>query len=491
MIPLLLFSSNAALAEEKSEKWHDETIYFLMTDRFMNGDHTNDQQVNNEDPSAYQGGDLKGAADQLDYLQEMGITAVVVSPVFENEAGAYHGYSVTDYSKLNEQFGTKKDLQKLVKKAHELKIRVLVDFPATRVSTDHVWLSDTDKADWFTSRSNQQDPAWLGEMAELNTANSDVQKALVDAAETLADDTEIDGYFFSNASQAEPAFWTAFADRLSKLHLIGELKDMTPEEGAAYEEAGLDSVTAPWVQEPLRKQFATVDRSSEEVKNLLLKEQEVLNNPLSTIHVTDSVLTDRFTLDMANENMFPGARWKMALTYMYTTPGTPAIFYASEIAQNGESGVDSHGLMNFRTDQELVDYIKQIAVLRSDLPALRRGTYEPLYEKDGMSVFKRQYKDETLIVAINNTGETKKVTIPAEELDPDKELRGLLAGDMSRAADGGFTLILDREEAEIYALAEKTGINFAFIGAMAVVYVTFMIFLYIVWKRGKRAVNKE
>jgi glycosidase len=491
MIPLLLFSGSAVLAEEKSEEWHDETIYFLMTDRFMNGDRTNDEQVNHEDPTSYQGGDFKGVQDQLDYLQELGITSIVLSPVFQNAAGAYHGYSVTDYGKMNKQFGSKEELQRLVKKAHELNIRVLVDFPATRVSTEHMWAGDPAKVDWFTSLSSAQEPNWLGDMAEINTANADVQNALVDAAASLADDTGIDGYFFSNAADAEPSFWMAFDENLPDLHLIGEMNDVTPEEAASYEEAGLDSVTASWMQEPLREQFATVDRSSEEVKELLLEEQKVFKDPLTTVHVTDSALTDRFTLDMANENMFPGTRWKMALTYIYTTPGTPAVFYGSEIAQNGESGGDSHGLMNFRTDQELVDYIKQIAKLRADLPALRRGSYDPLYEKNGMSIFKREYKGETLIVAVNNTGETQKVVIPADKLDPDKELRGLLAGDMSRAADGEFTIILDREEAEVYVLAKKTGINYAFVSAMITVYVTFIIFLYVVWKRGKRASSKE
>lgn len=491
MIPLLLFSGSTVLAEEKSEEWHDETMYFLMTDRFINGDSTNNEQVNNEDPSAYQGGDFKGIEEKLDYVEGLGITSIVISPVFENEAGAYHGYSITDYSKMNEQFGSKKELQRLVKKAHELDIRIFVDFPATRVSTEHVWAGDPAKEDWFVSLSSEQEPNWLGNMAEINTANADVQNALVNAAVELADDTGIDGYFFSNASGADPSFWTAFDEKLPALHLIGEMNDVTPEEAAAYEEAGFDFLTAAWMQEPLRKQFATVDRSSEEAKELLLKEQTVFKDPLKMIHAVDSVLTDRFTLDMANENMFPGARWKMALTYMYTTPGTPAIFYGSEIAQNGESGVDAHGLMNFRTDQELADYIKQIAKLRADLPALRRGSYESVYEQEGLSVFKRQYEDETLIVAINNTGETQKVVIPADELDSKKELRGLLAGDMSRAADGEFTIILDREEAEVYALAEKTGINYAFVGAMITVYVTFMIFLYAVWKRGKRATSKE
>ncbi|OES43941.1 alpha-amylase family glycosyl hydrolase [Domibacillus iocasae] len=491
MVPLLLFSANAAAAEEKEEDWHDETMYFLMTDRFMNGDRSNDEQTDNNDPSAYQGGDFKGIQDELEYLQELGMTSIVISPVFENEAGAYHGYSITNYSKMNSQFGSGQELAALVASAHEKNIRVIVEFPATRVSTEHVWLDDAQKVDWFTEASIAQEPAWLGEMALLNTANPDVQSALVEAAVKLADETGIDGYFFSGASAAEPRFWTKFNESLPELHLIGEMSGASMQEAAAYEEAGLDAVTSSWLQEPIREQFATVDRSSEEVKELLLEEQNVLSDPLAAVHKADSALADRFTLDMASENMFPGARWRMALTYMYTAPGTPAILYGSEIAQNGESGPDSHGLMNFRTDQELVDYIKQIAVLRQDLPALRRGSYEPLYEEDGMSVFKRQYEDETIVVAINNTGETQNITISAAELDEEKELRGLLNGDMSRAADGSFTIILDREEAEIYALAEKTGVNYAFIAAMLAVWIVFVIFLYLVWKRGKKAAKSS
>lgn len=491
MVPLLLFSANAASAEEKEEDWHDETMYFLMTDRFMNGDRSNDEQTDNKDSSAYQGGDFKGIQDKLEYLQELGMTSIVISPVFENEAGGYHGYHITNYSKMNPQFGSEQELAALVDSAHEKNIRVIVDFPATRVSMEHVWLEDAQKADWFMETSIAQKPDWLGEMALLNTANPDVQSALVEAAVKLADETGIDGYFFSGASAAEPEFWTKFDESLPELHLIGEMSEASIQEAAAYEEAGLDAVTSSWLQDPIREQFATVDRSSEEVKDRLLEEQNVLNDPIAAVHTADSALTDRLTLDMANENMFPGARWRMALTYMYTTPGTPAVFYGSEIAQNGESGPDSHGLMNFRTDQELVDYIKQISALRQELPALRRGSYESIYEQDGMSVFKRQYEDETLIVAINNTGETQSVAIPASELDEDKELRGLLAGDMSRAADGEFTIILDREEAEIYVLAQKTGINYAFIAAMATVWIVFVLFLYIVWKRGKKAPSNK
>lgn len=488
IIPLLFLSWDAVYAADK-EDWQDETMYFLMTDRFMNGDRSNDEQTNNNDLSAYQGGDFKGIQDKLDYVKELGSTSIVISPVFENEAGAYHGYKITDYTKINPQFGSEQQLKELVGQAHKKGLRVLVDFPATRVSTEHIWLKDAGKTNWFTETSALQNPDWLGEMALLNTENRDVQSALVDAAAQLAEGTGIDGYFFSNASEAEPGYWTAFHQKLPDLYLIGDMTEASMQDAAVYEKAGLDAVTSSWLQEPLREQFATVDRPSEAVESLLLQEQTVLDRSLQVVHGTDSALTDRFTLDMANENMFPGARWRMALTYLYTAPGTPAVFYGSEIAQNGESGPDAHGLMNFRTDQELVDYIKQIAALRQELPALRRGSYEPIYDRNGLSVFKRQYKNETIVVAINNTGETQSIAIPASELDENKELRGLLAGDMSRAADGEFTVILDREEAEIYALAEKTGINYAFIAAMFAVWIIFVLFLYIVWKRGRKAVR--
>jgi alpha-amylase len=110
-----------------------------------------------------------------------------------------------------------------------------------------------------------------------------------------------------------------------------------------------------------------------------------------------------------------------------------------------------------------------------------------LYEKDGMAVFKRHYKDETTVIAINNTEKTQKVHITNDQLAPGKELRGLLAGDLVRSDRDGYDIIINRETAEIYALADKTGINVPFIVTIVAVYVLFMLFLYLVKKRSKQA----
>ena len=89
--------------------------------------------------------------------------------------------------------------------------------------------------------------------------------------------------------------------------------------------------------------------------------------------------------------------------------------------------------MNFRTDKELIDFMAKLSRVRLQLPSLTRGTMELLYEQDGMAVYKREYQEETSVVAINNTTETQTVAIPAEKLAEgasDKKIRGMLNGNL-------------------------------------------------------------
>ncbi|GCD83825.1 hypothetical protein PTHTG4_28900 [Parageobacillus thermoglucosidasius] len=97
-----------------------------------------------------------------------------------------------------------------------------------------------------------------------------------------------------------------------------------------------------------------------------------------------------------------------------------------------------------------------------------------------MAVFKRHYKKETTVIAVNNTEKIQKVHITNDQLTPGKELRGLLAGDLVRSDRDGYDIIINRETAEIYALTDKTGNNIPFIMAIVAVYVLFILFLYLV-----------
>ncbi len=174
------------------------------------------------------------------------------------------------------------------------------------------------------------------------------------------------------------------------------------------------------------------------------------------------------------------------MTYLYTTPGIPFVFYGSEIALDGGEEPDNQRQMDFRTDKDLIDYLTNIAAVREKLPALRRGSFELLYENQGMVVYKREYKGETAVVAINNTTKSQAVTLTSE-LEDGKELRGLLNGDLVKSEDGAYKLIVDRDEAEIYVLAEKSGLNIPLISTSAAVVILFLGFLFLVKKRSRNA----
>lgn len=194
----------------------------------------------------------------------------------------------------------------------------------------------------------------------------------------------------------------------------------------------------------------------------------------------------RFTKLVIDHRNNPISRMKVAMTYLFTAPGIPIMYYGTEIAMTGGPDPDNRRLMDFRADPEIIDYLKKVGPLRQQLPSLRRGDFTLLYEQDGMAVFKRQYKDETTVIAINNTSETKHVHLTNEQLPKNKELRGFLLDDLVRGDEDGYDIVLDRETAEVYKLRNKTGVNVPFIVAMVAVYALFILFLYMVKKRTKR-----
>src|SRR5699024_842152 len=97
----------------------NEVIYKIFVDRFNNGDPANADQVDLDDPHAYHGGDIKGITDQLDFLDDRGITTISLSPIMENAKDGYHGYWIKDFFSVEKQFGTIDDLRELVKSAHK------------------------------------------------------------------------------------------------------------------------------------------------------------------------------------------------------------------------------------------------------------------------------------------------------------------------------------------------------------------------------------
>ncbi|NHC41366.1 alpha-amylase [Bacillus sp. MM2020_1] len=496
LILLLLNSSlpaNAAV-EKEDRLWQDESVYSIMVDRFNNGDRKNDMDVNAKDPLAYNGGDIKGIIDKLDYIHEMGFTAIRLTPIFDNTKNGYHGFWVNDFYKVDEHFGTLKSFQTLVKEAHNRKMKVMIDFVTNNVAADHPWLSDPIKQNWFHKKQSIPDEnenqtvlekGWIEGLPDLNQDNPEVKKYLIEAAKWWIDKTDIDGMSLPEVNYVPISFWNDFSNEVKQekknFFLMGVMSKNTSTDLKKYEGAGIDSIVNYSYSEKLRKTFAGTDQSFRE----LYSDGDNGQNSFLRANFMDNEYTSRFTSDIVAKKQFPGSRWKTALVYLYTTPGIPLFYYGTEIALNGGEIPDNRGQMSFRAEKELIDYITKVGELRNTLPSLTRGTMEMLYDQNGMAVYKRVYKGETSIIAINNTGKSQSVTLTSSQIEGGKELRGLLAGDKIVSKDNKYMIILDRDNSEIYVLAEKSGIKFSLIASLVVVYLLCFLFLYKIRKRKR------
>ena len=329
-------------------------------------------------------------------------------------------------------------------------------------------------------------------MPDLAQENSEVQDYLVDVAKWWVNETKIDGYKLLHVQNVPKSFLKVFSEALKKnnsdVFLIGDA-------GLAstigdYQKIGIDGVLDYQGNGSLRTGFSNTNESMDKHLSILKTNKRQLSNPNLAVNFMDNQYSDRFTRNSVKNNLHPGTRWKLALTYLYTIPGIPMVYYGSEIALDGGAGEDSFQQMDFRTDKELVDYITKIGELRNQLPSLTKGSMTPLFSKQGMTVYKREFKGEVTVIAINNTTKSQTVQLDSKNFAKDKELRSLLSSDLVKNKNGHFNLIVDRDEAEIYLLSEKSGVNIPYILAMSAVYLAFVVFLVMVFKRSKRKRKK-
>lgn len=489
-ISLLFFNALSVGAVEKEDrKWQDETVYLLMIDRFNNGDQGNDMDVDLGDPIGYHGGDLQGVIDQLDYIKDMGFTAISLTPVFDNVDGGYHGYWVNDYYKTDEHFGSIELFKKLVDEVHKRDMKVILDFVMNPIGPNHPWVNDPTKEEWFQPGQQEVDQE-RSSLPKLNQENPEVKRYLIEAAKWWIEETDIDGYRLDSVNEVPESFLLDFSKEVksvkSNFYLLGETMTNDPNKIASYMETGMDGFVDYPLNEELRKVFPEPNQSFASLFAIQEQNKELYSNPYLMATFMDNQDTVRFTRDTISINEHPGPRWKQALTYLYTTPGIPFVYYGSEIALDGGETPDNRRQMNFRAVDELNEYIAKMGKMRSSLPALTRGTMDMLHENNGMVVFKRVYENETVVVVINNTTQTETVAIPVNELAVDKELRGVLNGDLVRSSEDQFTITIDRDESEIYVLSNKSGINIPYILALAAVLISFTIFMILVSKKSRR-----
>ncbi|MFZ3589185.1 alpha-amylase family glycosyl hydrolase [Bacillus sp. DJP31] len=504
LIPFLLFCGFQVKAVEKEEgTWQDELIYFIMVDRFNNGDTSNDFEVDINDPRAYHGGDLKGVTDKLDYIKEMGFTAIWLTPIVKNEEKGYHGYWTEDFYEVEEHFGTLEDVKTLVKEAHNRDIKVILDLVVNHTGYQHPWLNDPKKADWFHEKKDitnwdNQDNVENGQLfglPDLAHENQEVEKYLLDMAKWWITETDIDGYRLDTVRHVPKSFWEKFSSEVKSVKedffLIGEVWHEDPRYVAAYGETGIDSFVDYPLYEGLNTTFRQPDQPVDWLHKIWLRNEAFYENPYLLGTFLDNHDNLRFTREVVQKKQNPETRLKLALTYLYGAPGIPIIYYGTEIALDGGEDPDNRRMMAFRADKVIIDYISKLASIRKEFPSLRYGDFKMLFEDKGMAVFKRTYEDETTILAINNASETITAEFDVSEVGENRELRALLSDDIVRPNQEQFMITMDRETANIFQIGEETGVNWPVILGMIGVWAIFGLFLVFAIRRQKRKVKEE
>ncbi len=282
--------ARAARATEWREgiDWRDEIIYFVLIDRFCDGDSSNNKGriPDSYRPwdgtpehvdwlKAYQGGDLRGVINRLDYLSDLGITALWLSPVFDNSDSSflgwwpYHGYQPRDFFAVDEHFGGTGDLCELVQQAHRRGIKVILDMVCNQVAPDHPWVSDSTNwhvlgyRHWFHRRSgvdastgienwhdqHQLETRELHGMPDLAQENPHVYAFLLDVAKYWINLTNCDGFRLDAVKHAPREFWRRYCADLHRFAgpdflLLGEVFDGNIDYLARYAEVGFNAYSA-------------------------------------------------------------------------------------------------------------------------------------------------------------------------------------------------------------------------------------------------------
>lgn len=487
VVIFFLIGTNPVHAEEKSVK--EEVIYSIMVDRFNNGDQTIDKQVDLENPNAYQGGDIQGITNKLDDIKDNGFTTISLSPIMANAPNGYHGYWIEDFFKMEEQFGTIDDMKKLVKEAHDRNIKVVLEFVTNYVAPSSPIVNDPAKADW-TKPTTVHDTQWLDDTVTLNQDNPEVRDMLFKAATFWLEETNVDGYKLHAIDQSSPAFLNDFIDHVKTvkpdIYLLGDMlkEDQLSED---YLDLGIPLIE----NKPLRKSIVdTFSNVGTPVKNIYDTWKE--NGKRAGLVNVDNAYTDRFTREVVEGHLNPQTTWKLALAYMYTTPGTPIVFQGTEIPMDGDTTEEVLNMVQFNSgDDKIKDFMEKMSAMRQKFPVLTYGDFSLVDTNGALSVFKRSYEGETMFIALNNDTETKTVSV--NDVPEGMQLTGLLGDNIVREGEQGeYKIALDRESVEVYTLQENSGLNWWFISMVVGIFAIFVIAIIILsYKQRKRERNSQ
>lgn len=472
----------------------EDVLYLIMPDRFANGNPENDvvdgmreKKVDRTDSFARHGGDIQGISNHLDYIADLGVTAIWLNPTQENdmESGSYHGYAITDYYQIDRRFGSNEDFCALVEKAHEKDLKVVMDMIFNHCGSENYLFRDKPSKDWFNFRSNYvqtsfktasvmdihasafekkiaTDGWFTSVMPDFNQRNRHVARYLIQSSIWWIEYAGINGIRQDTHPYADLDFMSQWCkevlDEYPYFNIVGETwlnsnvlvsywqKDSRL---AAPLNSNLPTVMDFPLQALMNQAF---DEETSEWGGGLYKlydyqtQDLVYANPMNLLTFLDNHDTSRFVqTDEMAKNL---KRYKQAMVFLLTTRGIPQIYYGTEILMTGDKGKGDGDLRkdfpggwqgdtrncfveNGRTalENEAFEFTRQLLNWRKGNQVIGKGSLKHYSIQNGVYVYQREFNGKSVVIIMNGTDDSKELDLaPYQEILPRENALDVLTG---------------------------------------------------------------
>ena len=465
-------------------RWEGKTVYYVVTDRFANGDDTNDQGTNPDNIEAFHGGDYQGVIDKMDYLKDLGVDCIWLSCPYQADRDffgndGYHGYWPHDFNAPELSFGSKEKLKELTEIAHSKGMKVMLDVVTNHTGYQHPYTQDPSKTDWYHHEGKLR---WVGQWAienqnlaglpDLAVENPEVSAHITDAHKAWLQETGVDAYRLDATRHVPREFTREFVESMKAenpdFFSVGEVFWRNPNYVSAYQRetqesmfdfplayairnvfsgdptrtkadrlALADEVGKHNITESLRLKKSNGDESMKELSKAL-DADNLYDNPKKLMTFVDNHDMMRFMSDCNGDT----TRLENALGFLYACRGIPSLYYGTESAMEGW-GPENRKDMEWDKNPEIKDFLTQLTHVRKESAALQFGTQKELLVEDDAYALARLRTDEQVVCVFNNAHEERTLTIPMDEDLPEgAELKNMLAEGKATVVDGKLQVTL-------------------------------------------------
>lgn len=444
---------------KKDFDWDEAVVYFMMTDRFFDGNESNNKASGadtfGDNPGLYHGGDFAGVTAKLDYLQDLGVNTIWLTPIVKNIQGvavtdegkddvpynaAYHGYWASDFTKLNPTLGTTEEFKTMISEAHKRGMRIMVDIVVNHAG----YGTESTFADMIRDKSVSEGDikSWQSGMPDFATENADVRAKLVEWQTAWMKDYGVDYFRVDTVKHVDSTTWAALKNSTTEVNrsfkMIGEYF------GAGYASNGSTLGTG---QMDADLDFDFNDQATSFVSGNISSVEKFLSARNSALNNT--YMTGQF-LSSHDEDGFKAALMKgkgytedqatsaalVAATLQLTAKGIPVIYYGEEV---GLSGLNNYPYQTNRYDMDFSLATKDNVTYQHYKNLLRiRNAYTDVFargsrtvvagsDEECYDVVSRSYGGTTLYVGMNIKDTVKEVKVPVS-LAAGTEVKDLYSG---------------------------------------------------------------